>query len=338
MVRLVSICIAACLCAAAHGQNPVGQARSKMGDYRVALNRAANATDAAAYDAAMTEAQNRLIEARRLFEEGGAPQAADADVLAEYADLLLILRSPDAAEPVLARAATLAPRDGAVWLRLGYARADLGPKWTERARDAFAQAAEYGVSDASKAEAHAAMGVVYFLRDYAALAAEAFARAAALDDDNPRAIIGAASSALREGRVLDASQGLDALGELPPDILRDMHRVLGKAVDDFAAAGVPFPDTAAHHLAYGRILVRLNRGAKALAPFEHAARIEPENTAAWNGAGSLRAGLGDPEGARAAFERSLAINPEQPRTREALAALTAPPPSPAPLQPQDSPF
>jgi tetratricopeptide (TPR) repeat protein len=336
---VVSILIAGLCGLAATAQNPIAQARSKVGDYRSALTLASRAPDAATANEQMSQAQNHLREAVRLFEEGGAAQSDEADILVDYADVLIILKSPDLAEPLLLRAATLAPQDGETWLRLGNARSELGPKALKSAIDAFDQAAAFAATDGSRAEADAGAAYTWFRNGYYDLAAKRYAAALNADAKNTRAQIGEAALLFRRGLVVDAAARLDSLTELPPDMVTELATTVGTAAEDLRDAGILIIDDAAHHIAYARILVRANRLAEALPPLEHAAAIEPGNTAAWNLMGALHTALGDLNGAKTAYQQSLALNPDQPRTQQALTQLTAPPaPTPAPLQPQGSPF
>jgi tetratricopeptide (TPR) repeat protein len=70
----------------------------------------------------------------------------------------------------------------------------------------------------------------------------------------------------------------------------------------------------------GRYRTEAGDCAGAVAAFEHALAIEPDQAPAWASIGIARICLGDRRGAAAAFERSLAIDPDQPRLRQMLAA------------------
>ncbi len=82
------------------------------------------------------------------------------------------------------------------------------------------------------------------------------------------------------------------------------------------------------HLFRGRYRIEAGDCAGALADFEEAGRLAPENSAAFASAGLALLCLEEPARAAAAFRRSLEIEPEQPRLLETLRKLSGQPPGP----------
>src|SRR5262249_4707433 len=81
------------------------------------------------------------------------------------------------------------------------------------------------------------------------------------------------------------------------------------------------PDAPALLLLRGRYLLSTQKCRAAAADFTTALRQQPENAVAHAPLGLARLGQGAPSGARTELARSLALDPNQPQVRQALAQL-----------------
>ena len=126
---------------------------------------------------------------------------------------------------------------------------------------------------------------------------------------------------IRDGLILEASADLDALGTIPPGSMLMVQQNLGAALTDFRDRRLWFSDTGANHLAYTKLLLRAGRNAESLQPLERALELDGGNFVPWNLLGSLSRELGNYARAREAFTKSLELNPDQPRTEEALRTI-----------------
>ncbi len=128
----------------------------------------------------------------------------------------------------------------------------------------------------------------------------------------------------REGRVVEAASATDQVGGLLPAEATYLDAMLQFGYEGFHETRASFEDRAENHMAYAKLLTRLNRLSEALFAFQRAAELDEENVVALNFLGSIAREVGDTERARQAFERSLEADPDQPRTRDALQALDTP--------------
>ena len=99
-----------------------------------------------------------------------------------------------------------------------------------------------------------------------------------------------------------------------------MQTRLPKALASFDRRGNWFPDTAENHYSYDKLLVRTGRYTDALLPLERSLRLDPDQYTAWNMLGGIKRSIGDVAGAVTAYEKSLELKADQPRTIEVLKA------------------
>lgn len=88
-----------------------------------------------------------------------------------------------------------------------------------------------------------------------------------------------------------------------------------------ASALEAHPDDGRLYLFHGRYLFDAGRCREALADFDDAIRLSPDEALAHTSRGLAHLCLGDPQAAAKDFQRSLAIDPNQPQVREALAQM-----------------
>ena len=315
------------VCGEAAASGALWEARTQVAQARQALQAAANAAhagDAQAYAEHDAQARAMFEEARRLFENAGAPALQDAEALADYAQALQAFDDHDLAAGALRRAVRIEPDDAGLWLALG--RSLMTPLYTrlDEAENALKQAARLAEGQGIEGDARGVLGRLYWEKGLPAFAETQWERALRVSPDNVTAQAGIAAVHARRGEMTEASNRIQEAAAANPEVLALAAAFLEKALDDFARSGLWFEDTAEAHFAYASLLLRVGRYTESLGPLERTVKLDPENHIAWNMVGSINAQLGQTERAREAFERSLELVPEQERTREALERLVSP--------------
>lgn len=317
-----------CSAAAVAQEGRIWEARTMAAEASRALlaaGQAAAAGNADAYGTHQERAEKLLRDARRLFEEAGIARLDDAEALVDYAQVLTGMGDVDLAAASLRRAVALTPDDAGLWLRLGATLMTPAYRRPVEAERALRRAVALEPEGASSADAHALLGHHYWEEGLYDFAAEHFARAHERAPDQALARAGLAAARARGGDVLGAVALVDIAQGVSPEVLGHAGPLLDKALADFDVSGRWFEDTSAAHLAYAKLLLLAGRNRESVSPLERAAALEPDNPVLWSMLGSVCAQLGLGERARAAFTRSLEIQPDQPRTREALQRLESAP-------------
>jgi tetratricopeptide (TPR) repeat protein len=173
----------------------------------------------------------------------------------------------------------------------------------------------------------------------AADARAAFARAIARDPQNASALwnlsdlLAAGSPAAADLDRADRLLAQALAAGLPDGAARLRERALRyagagageRSVRLLAAATAARPTDPEIWLLAGRYRVERRDCRAALADFEHAERLAPGNALAYGSSALARLCLGDAPGAAEDLRRSLALDPEQPEVRRALAGIEHPP-------------
>lgn len=332
---------ALCLILAGCGSSEfLAQARKEVEEFKRQTDLAVQAQaaeDTAALLLREKDATEALRRARALFQQAEVLEGNDLEAIKAYAEVLTRLGDYDLMAEALRRATELAPEDPAIWGGLGQALSQMGHAQANEARKALDRALELHPEGRTAVGVYSVLGTLYMKEKLFDLSREYWTEASKIDASLPGPRIALAALDVRAGRLKEASEALDALGNIPE--FMDVMRVqLTDALDDFEASRTVIPDTAADHLAYAMLLVRVNRLPESVWPLERALKLDPNNYVGWNLLGSIRQGLGDVLRARGAFQRSLDIKPDQPRTREALQALDqATTQAPAPVAPAPTP-
>lgn len=298
---------------------------------------AANAAmqgDQAAFQQHASLAAERMAQIQSLFESAGIDNSDNVEDLAAYAEFRKVKGDYDLAERALLRAISFVPDHADLWFALGEVQALLGREYEDQAVKSLRKAIALDESADVNAKAHAALGALFLQQGLFDFARRELEDAIAVDANHVGARITLASLDVRDGFINKASESLDALGEMSPQHISLMQRTMDKALLEFEESRRWMADTAENHLAYAKLLVRAGRHAESILPLERAVQLDPDNYVAWNLLGSMYRGFENLDGARNAFTRSLEINPDQPRTRQALDELGQPPASPGPLAPQ----
>ncbi|MCC6698834.1 MAG: tetratricopeptide repeat protein [Candidatus Hydrogenedentes bacterium] len=278
-----------------------------------------------------------LQQARQAYDTAGAAAAGDPDVLDSYARLLIEMGDYDLAEQARLRAAALEPENAQRWFALGETQGLLDAQGANRAVRSLRKALSLSDDPESNSRIHAALGAIFLQEGLYALSRESLEAALKEKPDHMGAAITLASIDVREGKIGAASARIDRLGEIPPGSLDLLQRSMNNALADFDRSRRWMDDTAANHLAYAKLLVRAGRMQDSPLPLERAAQLDPNDVVTWNLLGSVYRGLDHVEGARRAFEKSLALNPDQPRTQEALRELGANAATPPVSPPETAP-
>lgn len=295
----------------------------QAGQEQTALNAAAAQGDEASMRQHAEKLNDLLQQARQAYDSAGAASADDPDVLDTYARLLNEMGDYDLAEQARLRAVALGPENAQRWFALGETQGLLGAQGANRAVRSLRKALSLSDDPETNSRIHAALGAIFLQEGLYALSRESLEAALKEKPDHIGAAITLASLDVREGKIGAASARLDSMGEIPPGSLDLLQRSMSNALNDFDRSRRWMDDTAANHLAYAKLLVRAGRFQDCPLPLERAAQLNPSDVVTWNLLGSVYRGLNHVEGARRAFEKSLAINPDQPRTQEALRELGA---------------
>ena len=302
----------------------------KLAQYRSELKKAGEAqarNDLNAAEQNQIAAEGLLQEARKAYDTSNTMRVKDPLVLRDYAEVLRAQNDSDLAARALTRATRLDPENVSLWLALGQVLTDLGHSRSTEAQRVLRHTLELDNKTIASANTHVALGRLYRQEGLYDLARESYAKALERDGANVSAKLGVITLQVREGKIREASESLDAMGALPPEMVSLLEGALGQ----FDASQKTFTDDAPSNIAYARLLLRINRIPESLAAAERAARLNPNDYMTWNLLGDLSQGMNNPNRAREAYSRSLQIKPDQARTQERLNALTTPNTAPSML-------
>lgn len=157
--------------------------------------------------------------------------------------------------------------------------------------------------------------------------AEAFARALALQPDDPEALEGSADLAIARGDVDDARRWLEALRRRDPADVRTSVKLgavlartgqLPDAIALFRSVVRSAPDDVDALVNLAAALAKSGDTAEAIPYFERAVAAGATAPVVFNGLGVARLQSGDRAGAAEALRRSLAVKADQPDIRRLL--------------------
>lgn len=273
-----------------------------------------------------------LGEARDLFLAGGIDRSGDAGLHAEYGALLEQLEHYDLAADAFAQACRLAPEDALYWLAYGVNLARLGGYRAREARMALDRCVALNPEAATVAAARSALGDLYRALGLFVESRDYYDAVLADTPTHRGARKGLAELEIREGNVLAGSNLIDALQTRDSAEAAELETVVRAGLDGFQRNRGWFPDEAPDHLAYARLLIRVGRTRECVSALERSLELKNDDYRSWNFLGSISMQLGDRIRAEEAFRESLSLKADQPRTQEAIQALTVPPPEPPPPQ------
>ena len=284
------------------------------------------AADAETTNRVQKEAVDKLREAQRLLERGGARTTSDAELAYAYGDLLVRLGDLDLAAGTLKNAFELAPENPDYALGYGTVLVQLGDEHAADAIEALRAVIALAPDSNKAASAYGQLAEIYRHAGIYELTLESAEQALAIDPEHSGSKFLKAVCLVRQGRFLEANTLMDEVAMKAPALAGDDHGRLYDAVRDFERRNLWVANTAEEHAAYGKMLIRVNRIPDSIDSLRHAVRLNPNDVVTWNLLGSVYRQANRIEDARDAFERSLATDPNQDRTREVLEQL---PPAPA---------
>ena len=273
-------------------------------------------------------AQEHLQAAREHYLTARADRSSDTQLLEEFAALAVRTQDYDLAARAYRRAAKFSPETTQYWLEAGRNFVRVGSGMSGEAREALEvcqDRAEASGDTGLAVEVDTQLGHLYRHLALYELAREHYESALAADAEALGARIALLGLDFREGRVREAATATDRVGGLLPAEAAYLDSMLHFGYEGFHETRASFEDRAENHMAYAKLLTRLNRLSEALFAFQRAAELDQDNVVALNFLGSIAQQMGDTDRARQAFERSLEVDPDQARTRDALQALSAPP-------------
>lgn len=303
----------------------LSDAQAALVQYREAsqaANEARAKGDESAFSEQQAKAQASLQTARKGFDEARAQDSTDVAVLKDYVTVLMQMGDADLAADVSRQWTRIVPDEAAAWYQLGRSLADMGPGGAAEAVKALNRALEIDPQSPQAASTLLLLGKVYRTEGLHDLARQCAEKALAIDASSVPAKLALIAAKIRDGQIAEASADLDELGAIPNEYAGTVPRLFSDAINDYRESRQFFPDTADNHLAYAKLLVHAGKTEDSLAAAERAAGIEPESYTTWNLIGALSNQLGDTTKARKAYQRSLEINADQTRTKEALDALS----------------
>jgi tetratricopeptide (TPR) repeat protein len=274
-------------------------------------------------------AQNHKDYARSLLDDGihhydqiGVRKSKDVEILKEFGDVLLLAEYFDWAGKTYERAAILSENDYLLWLNAGEAYSFSGIAFEQKAVDAVHQSFTLVGEDADGiSRANAVLGRIFWDSGQYAMARSHFDVALEANPKNEWAVVGQSLSKIRNGRLHEGSTSLDGLTSLTIRQQQWMFRqweVVFAPLDRMVSA---FEDTAENHFIIARLYLKANRARDALLAAEYSLSLDETNYQAWNMVGGLSLQQGNTPRAKEAYEKSLQLNNDQPRTREMLDQL-----------------
>ncbi len=287
------------------------------------VHKAMAAQDSNGANEHQAQARAALLKARELYEQGKVLKADEPDSHAAYAQVLGALGYDDLAAEALRRALEAEPGNAAWWLRLGKHLSNCDLPRRREAVGALREALRLDSGGALTAEAHTALGDVFFAEGLYSFAGEDYAKAIAAKANHVPAAIALAALDARRGDLVKAWDVLHGLGKAVLSYDVDARVKMRAALAEFDDARLTFEDTAANHGAYARLLYQAARPVDAVLAAKRALQLDEEDHETWNFMAAVQSQLGSLEGARHAYEKSLEVYPDQPAIRQAMKRLEA---------------
>ncbi len=281
-------------------------------------------------EAQAVQAQDGLVQARDLYLGARADLSGRPEVLLEFAALCERLRDYDLAGEAYLHAAALRPDDAALWYGAARNFTYAGGRYLSQAADPLDQAERLvrgGAAGVSVADIEATRGEISWKNGAYGLAAQRYEAALAADPGNLRAKMLSVCGAIALGDLRSAYSLLNELQTqgAPVGEGTSFDARLREAYAVYRRARPALPEDAPAYRALAGISVRAGFLDDARTAIEHALTLDDRDVFSWNMAGSLAHQAGDFERARRAFTRSLELEPNQPRTQDALSQLPSDP-------------
>lgn len=190
-----------------------------------------------------------------------------------------------------------------------------GPSFFEAATELFSSIPE----DSDYAEEVAAeQGRIYHELKLMRQARTSYERALSSETKPIIAQLGLALIDISEGRVAQGGAVLDNLETLDELDATFINRELPNSLKRIEKRHLTIPSDAESQAAYAQLLARTGRTYEAIAAIEHALLLDKSRYVWYNLLGGLTFQQGMGDRSRAAYTRSLELNPDQPVTRQML--------------------
>lgn len=334
-IRLLALALLAAAAMPGYAQNDLERIQDKVQDFRDQLQAAGTAQASGNTEMAQKHQRNAeqfIAEARTLLEEAGAGETENIELILLYGEVLGLQREYDLAADALRRTTQLAPNNPVLWRYLARALAETGPAYAPKALEALRRALALNPPADFAADIYQIQGHLYIQIGLFDLARQSFEKALEANAATPGAVAGMAALDIRRGKVAEAEARLQSITNMSPELNAQIQPMLADAIRDMGRNRAWFEDSPENHKAYGMLLLQANRLPQSIDPLERAVELNPNDYVAWNLIASAYRGLNNAERARMALQRSLDIEPNQPRTAQMLKALNqanpaAPPPS-----------
>lgn len=272
-------------------------------------------------------AQDGLMLARDAYLAAKADRSRDVDLLIEFGEFSERLEDNDLAGEAYARAAALDGTRADLWYRAARNFLEARGRYLDRVMESLEKAESANEGSANPvpgADLDAVRGDLFSVLGLPDDAAEFYAAALEANPQQPRARIGMAGVSLLLGDVERTVALAESFAQPTPAESVLLDRTLRSSFMAFRRDRVIVPDTAPAQRAMAKVCVRLGFMQESLLAIERAVQLDASDVFSWNMLGSLSAQAGDTQRAREAFTRSLALTPDQPRTKQALDELGGP--------------
>ena len=241
---------------------------------------------------------------------GAAPDAA------QYAEAMELAEQYDLAARGYQRAYNLDPQETyAIAAARNYRH--ISPSWFDEAVDLLTPLA----TDSTNPILHEELGRIYHASSLLELASESYIRALELDAESQTAKLGLALLDIGNARVAEGNLALTELGPLDIELGRYLDEELPGALARLELRQLAFAETPQNHAAYAQLLIRVGREFDALLAIEHAVMLDDTEYQWFNLMGGLLMQQGLAERAAKSYRQSLALNADQPRTRQIIGQI-----------------
>ncbi len=271
--------------------------------------------------AASRELYRRAIIA---YQQARADVSGNPDRVQEFGEIAEKAGEYDLAARAYRRLTELQPEQWDWKLRAGHLYRLTGDAYHDDALYFLQTCAKAEAApDEIRADAYVELGKLYWSLGLFENAKDFFTSAQNLVPEHTVARIGLAAVAVRDGDMLTGSAMLDALTDLTDVETSILNFLIDQGLSGFSDSRSVFPDTAEQHYAYARLLVQVGNYYEAMLALERSLELNNDNYPAYNLLGGVLTQLGEPNRAGTAYEASLKLNPNQPRTLELIRQLAS---------------
>jgi len=302
----------------AEGRNLVDEARQvlKAYDDAIRMGQAESAQKHKVY------ARTLLDDAIQHYDDLNIRKSRDAELLVECAEVFLMAGYYDWAGQSFERAAILSEIDPGYWLVTAEAYSFSGISYRQKAVDAVHQClAQVGEDADQLSMANAILGRIFWDSEQYLLAESHFDVAVEANPRNDWALMGQSLTKIRNGDLVAGNTNLSTLTSLNTRQQQWLFKQWEVVTTPLEKMLSTFDDTAANHFIMAQLFLRANRTPDAILALKYSLSLDGSNYQAWNMLGGLSLQTGKVPDAKEAYNKSLGLNSNQPRTREILNSL-----------------